>query len=798
MSKYPATIGNFLESVPVCQQVVKFQTLREIFQSGQHQRLVVLDRQLSPLGLIDGHRLLAYLFHRLSTQGQFLDNQPEEKLLFLSESELNCLMETNIVSLPSTLTIQDFLPYFQAFTSNPIFAVVDAEKKFLGLLDYQEVLRYLAREETIAETKPELHQSLLACLNPIIEDLPIPLMLHTVDGKIIAQNLLWRQQIKNLECQFHQLIPVLATSSSETQESSPSFSGNLSAEVVENFPNWSFSARNVQDIPSYPQGIWKFYQLPIHLPIFSQAISLVIAKNLSQQQRQYSQITAQKTLNKQILNLKNDLLQSFSHELKSPLTAIMGLSSLLQEPKLGTLNQRQGTYARQIAHSTQQLMTLINQVVQLIRLEQDHLELEFKPIAIKPFCQDILATTIGEVAAKTRKISLNIEPGLETIIADEICLRQMLVNLLKNAINFTPKGGEITLDIHCFSGWITFSLSDNGVGITAKSQPLVFQTYQCLETSLHPVFSLTGLELILTKLMAAAHQGDLSFISQPGKGSCFTILLPASLPAAKAIDVSLNKLVLIIGSLPEQINDLNAILKEMGYLVTIARTNLEAQDKARKLKPALIFLNPNLSLDSGWDVLTLLKSEETSRNIPIIITAAATEKEQALRMQAEAFLSLPIEKNALVDCLEHFYQVPPLPWERMKILWLSPVAEGKNASQFEIDNQLELALHDYTFKFHHHLIYADSLEQSEILARIWNLDVLLLDGRQLSDRYSYLRRLSQCDSLASIPLVTLDAKTSQVANQIKSLSVFPYLSPVNVKNLDKLLEVIQIAIRTKS
>ena len=488
MSKYPATIGNFLEFVPVCQQVVKFKTLREIFQSGQHQRLVVLDLQLSPLGLIDGHRLLAYLFHHLSTQGQFLGNQPEEKLLFLSESELNCLMETNIVSLPSTLTIQDFLPYYQAFTANAIFAVVDTEKKFLGLLDYQAVLRYLAREETVMKTQPKQYHSLLACINPIIEDLPIPLMIHTVDGKVVAQNLLWREQIKNLEHPSHQLVPVLTTSSSENQESSPSFSGNLSAEVAENFPNGLFSARNIQDIPSYHQGIWQFYQLPIQLPIFSQAIFLVIAKNLSQQQRQYSQITAEKTLNNQILNLKNNLLQSFSHELKSPLTAIMGLSSLLQEPKLGTLNQRQVTYARQIDHSTQQLMTLINQVLQLIRLEQDHLELAFKPIAIKPFCQDILTKTMGEIAPKTRKISLNIEPGLETIIADEICLRQMLINLLKNAINLTPKSGEITLDIHCFSGWITISLSDNGVGITAKSQPLVFQTYQCPETSLHPVF----------------------------------------------------------------------------------------------------------------------------------------------------------------------------------------------------------------------------------------------------------------------------------------------------------------------
>ena len=273
------------------------------------------------------------------------------------------------------------------------------------------------------------------------------------------------------------------------------------------------------------------------------------------------------------------------------------------------------------------------------------------------------------------------------MVADELRLRQMLVHLLSNAFKFTEISGEIGLRVSRWEGWIAFTVWDTGIGIPEHQQHLIFQKFQQLENPLTRQFEGTGLGLVLTRALARLHGGDVSFLSREGKGSQFTLLLPPSPPTTGFTESEIasrtdtdnqnintqrvttsarqhvntntqhhptcsQRLVLVVEAVARYIEDLTEQLKGLGYRVVIARSGTEAVEKARRLQPKAIFLNPLLPLLSGWDVLTLLKSDAATRHIPVIVTATAAEKEQAFAKQADGFLSLPVEHQSLAPLLE--------------------------------------------------------------------------------------------------------------------------------------------------
>jgi CheY-like chemotaxis protein/anti-sigma regulatory factor (Ser/Thr protein kinase) len=416
------------------------------------------------------------------------------------------------------------------------------------------------------------------------------------------------------------------------------------------------------------------------------------------------------------------------------------------------------------------------------------------------------------------QFSLVIEPGLEEMVADELRLRQMLVHLLSNAFKFTEISGEIGLRVSRWEGWIAFTIWDTGIGIPEQQQHLIFQKFQQLENPLTRQFEGTGLGLVLTRALARLHGGDVSFLSREGKGSQFTLLLPPSPPKAsfnesediatkreigniinsspQNLNSSSQRLVLVVEAVAQYIEELTEQLKGLGYRVVIARSGTEALEKARRLQPKAIFLNPLLPLLSGWDVMTLLKSDVLTRHIHVIVTATAAEKEQAFNKQADSFLSLPIKHQALASLLEK----------------ISTTTEFKNSvmENHQINSQniplriLRLvnpeieAINLYPSLREHRVIEVDDLDQADLLARVWQFDVILLD-MEISTARTYLEQLTKHQRLATLPLVTCDVATTLAASQIPGLSVFPCLSPLTQKNnhqnyqQDALASVLQIA-----
>ena len=687
----------------------------------------------------------------------------------------------------------------------------------------------------------------LNSLVELLEKLPLPLRLQTPTGQIVSQNAAWRillgagpepvpepaanlgkhgspqkpshstteytrAQVEAITQECRSLVGASRSSdlnsTAATSCSLPLYAAASPSTLIA--PGWCPIAGKpdtyICDCPvqTGQERIWQFVKQPL-----SDNLILVMGQDVTEEHLVAKELAAKNADLIHLNRLKDEFLSCISHELKTPLTAVLGLSSLLKDKLIGELNDRQTRYAKLIHKSGRHLMTIVNDILDLTRMETGQLELIPEPVEIAATCKKAFeqakqlqqqeekspaqpSQTNGEANAEFSaqiEFTLEIEPGLSYLIADELRLRQMLVNLLSNALKFTETGGKIGLKVNVWEGWLAFTVWDTGIGIPADKQHLIFQKFQQLESTMTRRFQGTGLGLVLTQRLARLHGGDVSFISSENQGSQFTLLLPPNPPrnsteessgrtAAEAefltpkyqtpIANSRSRLVLIVEAVPKYIEDLTNVLSGLGYQVIVARSGTEALEKARRFSPEAIFLNPLLPLLSGWDVLTLLKSDPDTRSIPAIVTATRGEKERASVNRAEGFLSLPVEEPALRRLLDSIVR-PDANTRKVRssltVLWLSPQNSSSQGSALLLNPT------------YCRVLEADDLGQAELVARIWRPDAIVLDSTsQLENPLAFIEQLSRSRNLGSLPLVTLDPATTQLANQVKGLSVFPCLA----------------------
>ncbi|BAZ31971.1 CBS sensor hybrid histidine kinase [Cylindrospermum sp. NIES-4074] len=928
MLQYP--LYDFLATVPSCIETSTLAVVLEIFEKQQCDRLVVVNQQQRPIGLLSSTRLIPKLLVAAEGEQIFNLQQPLSKSLI-----------EPIQTIPASEKLEKFSLLLH-HPKNPKnrhldWALIDSEGRFLGLVDSSRLLRFLAKESmgtgsfshlsadagvktTAPKRSPNKHQKWLhKPLVQLLERLPWPLMLQTSTGEIVTQNPAWWQQLgvlKDPEGVREQVEAILAPSrapepeytSQQTVKVYPHGRGNNSEESptayqrhqgentsslrTEAIPQTSFEpVNNLQETPepvhtspsrcfldsrlgtctcvvevqNGQERVWQFAKIPLDSPelkvlssdsevtlkaeesgLNTEDLWLVLATDVTEQQQLCKELAAKNADLIQLNRLKDEFLACISHELKTPLTAVLGLSRLLVDQQLGELNERQARYAGLIHQSGRHLMSVVNDILDLTRMETGQMELMVAPVQIRAVCDRALSEvkTIHHQTSKTtqaglaqnlhspdHQFNLAIEPGLDQMVADELRLRQMLVHLLSNAFKFTETSGEIGLRVSRWEGWIAFTVWDTGIGIPEHQQHLIFQKFQQLENPLTRQFEGTGLGLVLTRALARLHGGDVSFLSREGKGSQFTLLLPPSPPKtgnsreseeANAEDgdfratgrensalshhrmttpqqhqpASSQRLVLVVEAVARYIEDLTEHLKGLGYRVVIARSGTEAVEKARRLQPKAIFLNPLLPLLSGWDVLTLLKSDGATRHIPVIVTATGAEKEQAFANRADGFLSLPVEHQVLAPLLEKLCTAIEVQQIGLDGNEITPTKTPLRI--LRLVNPELASVNPHPSLREHRVIEVDDLDQAELLARVWQFDVVLLDVEN-SAAQTYLEQLTKHPRLAAIPLVTCDVATTLAASQIPGLSVFPYLTPFGKENssssekTEALLSVLQIA-----
>jgi signal transduction histidine kinase len=501
-------------------------------------------------------------------------------------------------------------------------------------------------------------------------------------------------------------------------------------------------------------------------------------------------------------HLKDELLANISHELKSPLTGIVGLSSLLQQQKLGTLNPRQIRYIRSIERSGRQLMNIVNNLLDLSNLAIGQFELNLESIDLKELCDRVYRQVISSLQHSSdlcqQQLKLQTASGANWAIADRWRLSQIMTHLIQNALQFSPPGCPIGIEIEAVRDWIAITVWDRGNGIPQSQQIALLE--RLLQSNREGIA--TGLGLILARQLAKAHGGDISFISQVDRGSQFTLLLPDLDPKLNAIDRSLSSeairtkaIALIVETQPEIIAALSLKLKQQKVYPIIARTGTEALAKARQFKPNTIFLNPDLPLVSGQTILTLFKVEPQTQGISVLIITKQQEKAIIKQKypEAQGFICLSTQEPILNSInTEETVVCGTSQLPNLTILCLN-LSDRDETTEIDRDFPLKDWVRSIGSTQRHRAIEADNLEQASMLVKIWHIDAIVLNGRVNEKTLNELQSIEEFPALSALPLITLDPEITAIANQISGLSVFPCLVPAQCRNIGNLLQVIQIA-----
>ncbi len=232
------------------------------------------------------------------------------------------------------------------------------------------------------------------------------------------------------------------------------------------------------------------------------------------------------------IRIKDEFLASMSHELRTPLTAILGLAESLSEQYMGALNEEQLASLQTIESSGRHLLALINDILDLSKLEASQMILELGPVMVQEVCQSSLLFVKDAAHKKHIQVTSKLDPAVEQLHLDGRRLKQMLVNLLNNAVKFTPEGGQVELQVNSNAKdqTVSFSVSDTGIGIAQENLTRLFQPFVQLDSGLNRRYEGTGLGLALVARMVKLHGGSVTVASELGKGSCFTITLPWQTP----------------------------------------------------------------------------------------------------------------------------------------------------------------------------------------------------------------------------------------------------------------------------
>ena len=234
---------------------------------------------------------------------------------------------------------------------------------------------------------------------------------------------------------------------------------------------------------------------------------------------------------------KSDFLANMSHELRTPLNAIIGFSEMLRDGFFGELNLKQAEYVNDILSSGCHLLSLINDILDLSKVEAGEMELQPSEVSLRSLLETGLTMVRQKALQHGIALSLEIEEESDTLVADERKVKQIIFNLLSNAVKFTPDGGRVGVEAHREGEWAAVTVWDTGIGIAPEDQKRLFQAFQQIDGSLNRQYEGTGLGLALTKRLVELHGGDIRVVSAPGEGSCFTFTLPLQkVPSSAEVD----------------------------------------------------------------------------------------------------------------------------------------------------------------------------------------------------------------------------------------------------------------------
>lgn len=451
----------------------------------------------------------------------------------------------------------------------------------------------------------------------------------------------------------------------------------------------TLESRNLQKLQDAPQQDM----------LFAACRTLGVAIERAQAQEHLRQINQDLERASQ---LKSEFLAAMSHELRTPLNSILGFSDLLQRQTGGPLTGRQINHVKAIEKSGQHLLQLINDILDLSKIEAGKVELDLQPVSIQDLCMQCLKMIQPRAETKNLTLSVEVDYRLSRVMLDERRVRQMLINLLSNAVKFTPEKGTVKLSgrlaygtqlaldvrpdrspVNPSTPYLCLEASDSGIGVPPEQWHLLFRPFQQVDSSLTRRHEGTGLGLALTKRLAELHGGTVSFQSVVGEGSIFRVWLPIKelrreveeakneVPSLRrlsngtgsvGVDVDAKR-ILVVEDQPFNQVLIAELLESEGYAVELigdggAMLEMIHSPLVRSgLLPDLILMDIQLPEVDGLELIRQLKAHALWRSVPAIaLTAMAMpgDREVCLKAGADGYLSKPLVLDRVIATVQSF------------------------------------------------------------------------------------------------------------------------------------------------
>ncbi len=375
--------------------------------------------------------------------------------------------------------------------------------------------------------------------------------------------------------------------------------------------------------------------------------------------------------------IKDEFLANMSHELRTPLNGILGLSENLLEGVYGALIEKQKHTVQVIQSSGEHLLELINDILDISKIEAGKFEFSLEEVKVDKICQSSLVFIKQQANKKSITVEYSSLENAFTVFADPRRLKQILINLLNNAVKFTPENGKVKLEIrgNVKESQLQFSITDTGIGIVPEDVPKLFKPFTQLDGGLSRQHEGSGLGLALVKKMVEMHGGSVEVQSKPGQGSRFSFVLPwdEKIQAGNNLDSlegstemgdttlegnsKVRGIVLLAEDYETNILATRDYLESRGYQVFIARDGREVLSKANEVFPDIILMDIQMPNLNGFDATRRLRADPRFAALPIIaLTAFAMfgDRERCLDAGMNEYLSKPFKLKELEQMIEQF------------------------------------------------------------------------------------------------------------------------------------------------
>jgi PAS domain S-box-containing protein len=406
--------------------------------------------------------------------------------------------------------------------------------------------------------------------------------------------------------------------------------------------------------------------------------------------------------------MKSEFLANMSHELRTPLNAIIGFSEVLADGLLGEMTDKQRGFIGDIFSSGKHLLSLINDILDLSKVEAGKMMLDLEPVQVSGLFANSLSIIREKAAIRQVRLSMDVGKELGTVRVDARKVKQIVYNLLSNAVKFTSEHGEVTLRAarvsraqvgqlsgawrghsfpladNEFAEFLKISVTDSGIGISPDALQALFKPFSQIDSGLARKYEGTGLGLAMVKLLAELHGGTVAVESAVDKGSCFTVWLPlrpreevapaaAKAPVAPRIEALPGERTALVVEDDFKSADLIRVqLEAEGFKVVHAATAEDALVLATQQPPSLITLDIMLPNMDGWDFLGRLKQMPALKHIPVVIISIVADRNRGFALGAASVMQKPISRQELYEALVE--------------LGLFPLSKGRTLNVLVVDD----------------------------------------------------------------------------------------------------------------